>query len=148
MRLLLAALLAATAFAGCTQDPVPEVIWTLPPPERIPAHAHFRVSYEIQVEKDGWGRGGGFLSASDIAVWATTGDAEPATLAHYSIATAPPGSAIDDKPCSRPDGKRMMDPCEREDELVLTQPGTYWLRAYAVIDGVEAWSTPERIVAN
>lgn len=143
-----AVLLLPFASAGCVQDPVPEVVWLLPPPEKWPARVNVLVTVEIQREADEWGRGEGFASATEVAAWATTGDAEPATLAHYAIAAEAGGDGGEAQPCADRSGGERKEPCRVDRVLQLAQEGDYWVRVRAVVDGVEAWSTPVRLTAT
>ncbi len=146
MRVVLLLVVAIVLGSGClTEAPVATIAW-LDYPEQVEAGQQFSVSYEI-ARHGTLGHHGGFANATHTAVWATPGDAEPATLEHYYISTAPT-SLSTPEPCTSPDGNQRHLGCTKNDLIVLRTPGTFWLRARALVDGVEVWSQPIQIVVT
>jgi hypothetical protein len=142
MRLAICTLVVAILASGCADGNgggLPTIAWKAVP-SSVQAGQQFYANYSI--DKDG-----GFRSASQIDVWATAGEADPADRANYAIALDPTPSLDEPSPCPAETGTRYLG-CDVNDLVELDAPGTYWVRARAVVDGLEAWSEAVRVVAT
>lgn len=138
MRLVACALVFAVFASGCADvTGPPTIVWKAVPSTAQAGH-QFYANYSID-------RPGGFRSVTQVDVWGTRGSAEPADLATYSIALDPTPSLEEPSPCPEKVDTRYLG-CDVNDLVVLQGPGTYWVRARAVVDGVEAWSAPASVL--